>query len=418
VTRPAVLFLSPPTWLTGVGVTRSLSDMGAAVHLLKHRGISPARMSRYCRGTVEAGDNGRPSEDPARDLADLLAAGRRLGAGTVLMPGTDEWAVFVAENSNPLAEFFIFQRPAPGLVAELASKIGMQRLARANGVATPGLFCPANAADAARLADSLAYPVFLKPVDSRPDAWAKGIAHDKAALLSQYGAMEESPEAPNVMFQEYIPGTDEDVWMFDGYFDRDSRCLLGITGQKLRQLPAHMGHCSLGICRQNQAVVHTAVRFLQAVGYQGIVDMGFRFDRRSGEYSLLDVNPRIGGAFRLFVDRNGLDVAKALYLDLTSQEVHAGTASEGRLWLKEDSDLVAYRQYRRLKEISLGSWLGSLRGVDEGATFSWRDPMPFVGTLAQLAGQTIGGRRERLRRTGRPASSREVAAPGADRSAA
>jgi len=163
-----------------------------------------------------------------------------------------------------------------------------------------------------------------------------------------------------------------------------------------------MGHCSLGICRQNQAVVDTAVGFLQALGYQGIVDMGFRFDRRTGEYNLLDVNPRIGGAFRLFVDTNGLDVAKALYLDLTNQEVHAGPPSEGRRWLKEDSDMVAFRQYRRLNEISLGSWLRSLRGVEEGATFSWRDPMPFVGTFAQLAGQTLGGRRERLWRAGRP----------------
>ena len=70
----------------------------------------------------------------------------------------------------------------------------------------------------------------------------------------------------------------------------------------------------------------TTVRFMHELGYRGILDIGYRFDERDGEYKLLDVNPRIGATFRLFVGDDGMDVLRALYLDLTGQEVAATTA--------------------------------------------------------------------------------------------
>ena len=40
------------------------------------------------------------------------------------------------------------------------------------------------------------------------------------------------------------------------------------------------------------------------------------------------MNPRIGCTFRLFAATNGMDVARALYLDLTGQPVPAAQAAE------------------------------------------------------------------------------------------
>ena len=73
----------------------------------------------------------------------------------------------------------------------------------------------------------------------------------------------------------------------------------------------------------------------EGLGYRGILDIGYRFDHRDGQYKLLDVNPRIGGTFRLFVGADGMDVLRALYLDLTGQDVPTSAAQEGRRWLVE-----------------------------------------------------------------------------------
>ena len=47
---------------------------------------------------------------------------------------------------------------------------------------------------------------------------------------------------------------------------------------------------------------------MKEVGYRGILDIGWRYDARDDRYKLLDVNPRLGASFRLFVGKGGMDV--------------------------------------------------------------------------------------------------------------
>ena len=51
----------------------------------------------------------------------------------------------------------------------------------------------------------------------------------------------EDPEIPNLMVQEYIPGLDDQIYIFNGYFDGQSDCRIGFTGNKIRQYPIHVG---------------------------------------------------------------------------------------------------------------------------------------------------------------------------------
>src|SRR6266576_3219412 len=95
------------------------------------------------------------------------------------------------------------------------------------------------------------------------------------------------------------------------HYDR-SECLVSFTGKKIRQYPVFHGSTSLGICVENETVRKTTTEFMKKLGYKGILDVGYRYDARDGQYKLLDVNPRIGSTFRLFVAENGMDVARAM----------------------------------------------------------------------------------------------------------
>lgn len=397
--RPAVLVLVPPTWIGALGVMRSLGRLGVPVYSLDHGSPSVPNASRWCRGVFKVGTGGRPIGDPQQLVADLSRAADRLGHGTLLVAGTDEWATFLAAHAEELSSRFAFPRTPLAVVEALASKEGMYRLATSHGLSTPGIAVPRDRAEAESAATSLSYPILVKPVHSRPHVTYKGIAGNPAELIRHYRELEERPDEPNVLFQEYIPGRDEDVWMFNGYFDRMSQCVTAFTGVKLRQLPAHMGHCAIGELRQNAPLIEQTVRFLGAVGYQGIVDIGYRFDVRDGTYKVLDINPRLGGAFRLFVDRDGLDVVRAMYLDLTGHAVSRLNVREGRRWFREDSDLVAFRQYQRLEGLTLRQWLRTYRGVEEASTFSLTDPFPFVVSMRLLLHATLSGRRHRRQHT-------------------
>src|SRR5262249_53343041 len=152
------------------------------------------------------------------------------------------------------------------------------------------------------------------------------------------------------------PGGAESVWMFNGYFDAHSDCLVGFTGQKLRQNPPYTGATTLGMCGPNVAVEEATCGFMKALGYRGILDIGWRYDIRDGQYKVLDANPRIGATFRLFVGTNGMDVARALYLDLTGQAVPRSCAPGGRKWVVENQDATASLVYWKDRKLTPGQW--------------------------------------------------------------
>jgi predicted ATP-grasp superfamily ATP-dependent carboligase len=191
------------------------------------------------------------------------------------------------------------------------------------------------------------------------------------------------------MLQEYIPGEADSIWMFNGYFNANSDCLAGMVGRKLRQYPAYTGMTSLGVLVKNEQVDRDTRHFLKSVGYQGIVDLGYRFDARNGQYKLLDVNPRIGATFRLFQDQQGLDVLRAYYLDLTGQPVTPVEVREGRKWLVENNDVITFSRLRKDGKITLWKWLRSFWGVREGGWFAWDDPVPFLRMLKSLVGHFL-----------------------------
>jgi predicted ATP-grasp superfamily ATP-dependent carboligase len=155
---------------------------------------------------------------------------------------------------------------------------------------------------------------------------------------------------------------------------------------------------------------------MKALGYRGILDIGYRYDARNRQYKLLDVNPRIGCTFRLFVGENGMDAARALYLDLTGQPVPPSASREGRKWLVEMPDLKSSIEYYRLGKLTLRKWVASFSGVQETAHFAWDDPWPFVKMCAQsglvLSRRLFTNRSERRKREAarRFGNSREIAA--------
>jgi predicted ATP-grasp superfamily ATP-dependent carboligase len=121
---------------------------------------------------------------------------------------------------------------------------------------------------------------------------------------------------------------------------------------------------------------------MKQLGYRGVLDLGYRYDARDGLYKLLDVNPRVGSTFRLFVSSTGLDVVRALYFDLTDQEPEAaGDAVPGRKWLIENLDLASSATYFRNGELRPRAWLRSFAGMQETAWFARDDPAPFAAMV-------------------------------------
>jgi D-aspartate ligase len=370
--------------LAGLAIMRSLGLLGVPLYGVDADPAAPALRSKYCcERFVLPFDENRP--ELYRD--GLLAIARTLGRLAILIPTSDETTQFVADHADALRPYFMFQDNAPSLVRQLASKREMFGLALAHGVPTPRTVFPQRLQDVLEYAERGPFPVMLKGIyGNRLEMRTRKkmvIVHTRDELIAAYQSMED-PDNPNLMLQEYIPGGDDQVYIFNGYFNRQSDCLVGFTGYKIRQFPVHVGCASLGECRWVEEVADTTVRFMKAIGYRGILDIGYRLDPRDGQYKVLDINPRIGQAFRLFVAKNDHDVAKALYLDFTGQKQPSVESREGRRWLIEDFDLISSYHYHREGTLGFWSWIRSFRGVEEAAWFSWRDPAPFFLMIRTL----------------------------------
>jgi predicted ATP-grasp superfamily ATP-dependent carboligase len=239
---------------------------------------------------------------------------------------------------------------------------------------------PQSRTDVIQFIEKAVFPVMLKGIDTVAVQKRTGvrmvIVNDGETLLKRYDEM-ETTNAPSLMLQEYIPGSAENNWMFDGYFDSESICRFGITARKLRQYPAYTGMTSLGVCETNETLINQIETFMKALGYRGILDTGYKYNPANGKYYLLDPNPRLGCSFRLFVDSIDMDVVKVQYCDLTGQPIQIGTLVEGRKWLVEPFDIVSSIRYWRDGNLKLRDWLRSFRGVQEAQWFARDDMRPF-----------------------------------------
>jgi predicted ATP-grasp superfamily ATP-dependent carboligase len=381
----------------GLGIVRSLGRMGVPVYPVHKDRSAPANFSRYATGTFRWDF---ASASDSESLAFMQRVSEEVGCPALIFACDDDTAIFVGDHAGILRQSFLFQDVPADLIADLASKRGLYELATRHNIPTAETRFPRCKADVLSCISELTFPVLLKAIDGLLLARRTGkkmvICRNEQELLESYDRLEDLRH-PNLMIQEYIPGGAESVWMFNGYFNHLSECLASFTGRKLRQCPIHTGATSLGICLKNPAVEHDVKAFLAAVGYKGMVDVGTRYDARDGRYKILDVNPRIGATFRLFVDQAGMDVARACYLDMTGQAVTSSPFDEGRRWIVEDMDASASIRYWRERSLTVRQWAASLHGIQEAGYFSWSDPLPALVRLFSVARRPAAGLRREMK---------------------
>ncbi|MEU6376637.1 ATP-grasp domain-containing protein [Streptomyces sp. NPDC046909] len=326
-----------------LGAVRSLGRAGVEVHVIAESTGSPVSRSRFVRQI-------HPPPPPGTPTADIAVALRRIAARiarpAVLIPMDDASAIAVSRLRQELAPAYLLPATPDPLAERVADKAELAALCAAVDVPHPLTLIPDSPAEAANAAWQLGLPVIAKW--SRP--WllpAESGLRSTVVLGSAQEARDlylRTEEAGSrLLLQAYLPpGTDRD-WFFHGYADRSGAVRGGGAGVKLRAWPRGAGLTAVGRWTPDQRVQALAERITGALGYRGIFDLDFRRDAR-GRHHLLDFNPRPGAQFRLFSDTAGLDVVRALHLDLTHRPLPDGVPRAGREFVVENyAPLTALR---------------------------------------------------------------------------
>jgi D-aspartate ligase len=373
---PAVVLklLPNPTRYGGLGIIRSLGRAGVPVHGVFEARWVPAARSRYLAGRHFGQPDGK---DVAAVTQALTRLAERIGGPAVLLPTDDMGAIFLAEHGEELRRCFIFPNPPAALPRRLADKRGLSEVCRELGMASPEIFLPSSLTEAREFATRASFPLVVKvtPPWLAGDVPSTSIIHDADGLDDIYRRCADFGISP--VLQEYIPGGAGHDWFFHGYCNADSVCRPAFTGVKERSYPVGSGATTFGRSAPNEKLRDIVAHFLAQLSYRGVMDLDIRLNAQSGEYCLLDFNPRFGAQFRVFRDTSGVDVAVAAYLDLTGQPIPVGTQLDDRYFMAEAYDPRGLQASWRRGEQRIGTWLSEVRAVDEFSWFARDDLMPF-----------------------------------------
>jgi hypothetical protein len=247
------------------------------------------------------------------------------------------------------------------------------------------------------------YPVIVKNVDPYLRLHHKAVpgttlVHSEDELLA-LAATFEDPR--NAMFQEYIPEEDAQDWIFHAYCNADSEALVKFTGIKLRSWPPHAGVTTYARSVRNDELMELSTQMCREIGFRGVCDLDWRFDRRDGRYKLVDFNPRTGAQFRLFENEAGIDVIRAQHLDTSGRAVPNAPSMLGRGIVVENLDAPAVVAFH-------GKHQPAPEGAEQGpraerAWFATDDLVPFMVMSVRFVRPVIArlfagsGRRRQVR---------------------
>ncbi len=173
--------------------------------------------------------------------------------------------------------------------------------AQNGGIPIPETYFPESRSDVEQLAATIHnYPYIIKPLVAHTWRLAsmQGVSQGRKAVLVRNAQELCDAHASmgdgfrDVMLQEVIGGRDEQLFTFLGYLSQNGTPLAYCVRRKIRQLPIDFGYCTMTVSCHDDVVVRQSLRLLQGIGFSGICGVEYKFDAVSGEYKLIEINPR------------------------------------------------------------------------------------------------------------------------------
>ncbi|MFE1287108.1 ATP-grasp domain-containing protein [Streptomyces sp. NPDC058751] len=371
-----------------LGVVRTVGRLGVPVHAVVEDRFTPVALSRHLTSRFVWPTTGR--EEPERLADGLLSIGRRIGTRCVAVPTDDEAAILLAEYAHRLEECFLIPPVPARLPRLLACKASLHRICTEVGVPSPRSRAPGSRDELVDAGRELGYPLVLKNLAPFTRLRTPAVSGTTTVVPHERALLDRFPKAapPPVLMQEYIPRQQAEDWITHLYSGAGGVPRALFTGLKLRSWPPYAGMTARAVSLRNSELAGLADRLCRRVGYSGLADLDWRFDRRDGQYKLVDFNPRTGAQFRLFENVHGVDVVRAMHLDLTGRTVPDGEQAEGRVFVAGQLDFASAAAWLR-HERRLPPDLLSERPT-ERAWLCRDDPLPAAAEAIRFTALVAG----------------------------
>ncbi|UWG48162.1 putative ATP-grasp enzyme [Halanaeroarchaeum sp. HSR-CO] len=418
----------------GLSIIQELGRRGIDVYALdSFRNVGTT--SRYA--TYRSCPN--PTTDEAGFVEYLLDIADEFDDKPVLIPTNDHWAAAVAHHREELAEHYHTGVADAETVDLLIDKDAFGEWATERDYPVPRSWMGDELDDV----PESAFPVAAKPNDatgvpdmmfdstvallynrlfgdgSGPEFSAEEQAVVEALSENRLEVFETRDELErfrqeyedvieHFVVQEYVRGMSDQMYTV-GVYANEGEVKGLFTGRKVRGYPPDIGDCKVG---QAQSVPDHLVAMVKSMsedlGYHGIGEFEFKRDVETGEYFLIEVNPRSWSWIGI-TPATGVSLPWMAYADQKNTytfDYQESSVPDGSVtWVKAFEDLpnslYFYRRSHPEWTKSLGEWWAS---IDSDtlvvAELAKDDPLPtaYATVLVgrRLVNETLDGVLERL----------------------
>ena len=166
------------------------------------------------------------------------------------------------------------------------------------------------------------YPLVLKPENSNSYDYLhcsfegkKKVYYikDREEYLRTVRAMTKAGYKGALVAQEYIPGGDDALYVMNTYSGPNGKVRLMSLGQAVMEecAPGMRGNYAVIISRFDGMLYAKVKAFLESVHYVGFANFDMKYDPRTGEYAVFEINPRQGRS-SFYVRAGGLNIMRAV----------------------------------------------------------------------------------------------------------
>ena len=373
---------STPVLLLGgrentLAALRNLSALGVDVSVAATRECK-ALNSRFCGSKYII-----PKTVREKDYwHNLLLSDNASLDGHILFAFCDESLEFMNAHQHHLAQRYIVQEFDPKLRMHMLDKLETLKLAKKAGIPTPSHWPIERDEDIYALRDQVRFPIMIKPLRSHTFA-----AEFSTKLFIIEDDFDEAIEKTllarskghDVMVVEMIPGPDDLLSSYYTFIDASGHRLFDYTKSVIRRWPVNRGGACYHLSEWKPEVAALGQDFFDAIGWRGIANIEFKYDRRDDLWKVIEVNSRFTAAHRLVV-ASGMPIDTAIYCHLTNQPLPAlqPSSSALRYWYPL-RDFFAFVELNRTGQLTFRKWASSFWGHRKILPyFSRADPLPAI----------------------------------------
>ena len=354
-----------------------------------------------------------PVAHPDGFVADLIEASRAYAHRPVLFYNNDGMLLAISRHRTELANYYRFLLPKADLVEDLVDKTRFAGLAAELDLPVPRTVGSSHFCAPEEALAQVSLPCILKP-DSRHLGWdgstlqAEEGGDPQKVLIARtadefrrlHARVRQLTE--RFVVQPYIPGGDDCIYSFHGYFNRQGEPLAFFVGRKVRTYPKDNGRSTYLELARDPTVVEMSLAVLRRLNFVGAVKVDLKRDPTTGRYYVLEINPRftlwshLGAA-------SGINLPLIAYAEQTDQAVSLQLAySTGTRWLSFGNDFRAFVRSYRPTGLTTVAWLRSYPSPKVYDVFARDDWLPLLVTICRYIKGLLCRLLRGIRRMARP----------------